>query len=115
MLSKLRKMKKFTAYGDIHLLDTNYLDKFFENVSVYNTYNHTTKSYYFQFTQADDFESLSFLELADKFNRMDTENLLRYLDQTKDWVTERTIKSLFNPENLVNAFYLPTINKICTF
>ncbi|EYC37379.1 hypothetical protein Y032_0797g2404 [Ancylostoma ceylanicum] len=87
-------MKRFIAYYDSHLFDLNRLDNFYRNIA-----------------QIDDFEKLSFLELVDKFDRMDTEERLKNLGQPKK-SDELEIKGAFKLNELVTALNWPYYNKI---
>ncbi|EYC10564.1 hypothetical protein Y032_0055g2629 [Ancylostoma ceylanicum] len=94
ILKKLKKMKRFIAYYDSHLFDLDRLDKFYENLA-----------------QIDDFEKLSFLELVDKFDRMDTEERLKNLGLPKKSNGLET-KGDFKLNELVTAINQPFYNQI---
>lgn len=67
----------------------------------------------FQYSQKDDLEKLSFLELATKFDRKNIEKIYRYLDQSVD-LGEVELKSMLTPRT-INAGYVAAFNKICMF
>ncbi|EYC10548.1 hypothetical protein Y032_0055g2620 [Ancylostoma ceylanicum] len=87
-------MKRFIAYYDSHLFDLDRLDKFYGNLA-----------------QIDDFEKLSFMELVDKFDSMDTEKRLKNLGQPKK-TDELETKGEFDLNGLVTASNRPFSNQI---
>ncbi|KIH67532.1 hypothetical protein ANCDUO_02134 [Ancylostoma duodenale] len=96
ILLKIRKIGKYVAYDDVQLLDKNQLDSAFKDL-----------------TQID-VQHKSFLELTNNFYRMDLEELLSYLDPSKNF-HEISYKRINGPQNFINAFYAPFLNKISMF
>ncbi|KAK6751931.1 hypothetical protein RB195_003382 [Necator americanus] len=94
LLQKLLNMSKYILYDDIHLGDVERLD---------NSY----KDYLLE----DSSQNLTFLEIADKFNRLQTEHVLKHLDETVD--ARNLMASKKNEIRMMsNPSYIRRINEI---
>ncbi|RCN47604.1 hypothetical protein ANCCAN_06378 [Ancylostoma caninum] len=89
-------MDRRVAYEDVELLDANQLDEAFEDLIKV------------------DVEKMSSLELVNIFYRKDLEELLRYLDQSRNF-RELIGRERRDVSDATNAHYALHFNRFCMF